>query len=548
MRLPGLRSCLAAGLWLAVLLCHAAPPPRLTQHDGRAALLVDGQPFLMLGAQVHNSSNYPAALAQVWPAVKDLGANTVAVPVAWEQVEPEDGRFDFRFVDTLLAQARQRGLRVVLLWFATWKNTSAQYTPAWVKLDPARYPPMRDAEGKPSYCLSPFGEATLARDRRAFTALMAHLKKTDARRRTVILVQVQNEVGTYGLVRDHGPQAEAAFAQVVPAAVLARQPALPGRPASGNWREVYGDYADEYFHAWAIARYIDAVARAGRQVYDLPMYVNAALRDPLEQPPLPWKNNFAAGGPTPEVIAIYKAAAPHIDVVGADLYQAESAKVEATLGQFQRADNALFVPEISNAPAYARYLWAILGRGAIGVVPFGIDYFAYSNAPLGAVATDRSMVAPFATVFAAFAPMQRQWARWSLEGRTAGAGEPDDGAERRLPLKGWQARLSFGEWMFGDKAWFPNVAPPAWAGSKQGGAAIAQIGADEFIVVGQRSRVRIEPTDVGARTVLLSAEQGRFDARGRWVAERRWNGDQVDHGFNLPATPVVLRVRMGRLK
>ncbi|MBQ0928910.1 DUF5597 domain-containing protein [Ideonella sp. 4Y16] len=545
--MSALRMLRATALAALVTSAAAGSPPHLVHRDGRAALVVDDQPYLMLGAQVHNSSNYPAALSQVWPAVKDLGANTVSVPVAWEQVEPVEGRFDFRFVDTLLAQARQRGLRVVLLWFGTWKNTSAQYTPAWVKLDPKRFPPMVDAQGQASYCLSPFGEATLDRDRRAFTALMAHLKKVDGQRHTVIMVQVENEVGTHGLARDHGPQAEAAFAQPVPSAVLARQPALPGRPASGTWREVYGDYADEYFHAWAIARYIDTVAASGRREHDLPMYVNAALRDPLEQPPQPWKNNFAAGGPTPEVIAIYKAAAPHIDVVGADLYHAETPKVEATLGQFQRRDNPLFIPEISNAPAYARYLWAILGRGSLGVVPFGIDYFNYSNAPLGAMATDRSMVQPFAQVYAAFAPMQRSWARWALEGRTAGASEPDDGQERRLTLQGWQLRLAFGEWMFGEKAWFPGAPPPPWAGARTGGAAVAQIGDDEFILVGQRTRVRIEPTQPAERAVLLSAEQGRFDAQGRWVSERRWNGDQVDYGLNLPATPVVLRVRMARL-
>ena len=49
--------------------------------------------------------------------------------------------------------------------------------------------------------------------------------------------------------------------------------------------------------------------------------------------------------------------------------------------------------------------------GALGAVPFGIDYFDYSNFPLGAKLTDKSMVEPFAKVYAVFAPLQRQWAR-----------------------------------------------------------------------------------------------------------------------------------------
>jgi len=525
-------------------LATAAEPPRLVAKDGRHALLVDGRPFLILGAQAHNSSNYPAALPPVWAAARDLGANTVLMPVAWEQVEPEEGRFDFSFVDTLVQQARQQGRRLVLLWFATWKNTSAQYTPAWVKLDTRRFPAMRDADGKPSYCLSPFGEETLKHDRRAFVALMGHLKKIDDAERTVLMVQVENEVGTYGLARDFAPAAQAAFAQPVPAAVLARK--KPVVAATGSWREVYGDYADEYFHAWAIARYIGEIAAAGRAVYDLPMFVNNALRNPLEQPPKPWNKGWASGGPTWDVIDIYKAAAPAIDIVGPDLYNAESEQVNANLRLFQRPDNALWVPEIGSKPAYARHLYAMLGRGAIGVSPFGIDYFDYSNHPLGARATDKTLVAPFERVYRLFAPLQRQWAQWAFEGRTQGIAEGDDRQPQQLDFPGWTAKLSYRLGRFGEASWGGEFAQPA-PGTEQpeGGLAMAQTGADEFILIGQRVRVRMEPA-AGTTGVMLRAEQGHLDAEGRWVMERVWNGDQVDWGLNLPAEPVMLKVTMGR--
>ena len=435
----------------------------------------------------------------------------------------------------------------MLLWFGTWKNTSPQYTPAWVKTDNRRFPRMVDAQGKTSYCLSPFGDETQAADQRAFVALMAHLKKVDAGQRTVIMVQVQNEVGTYGLVRDHGAAAEKAFAEDVPEAVLRHQPPRAGGAARGPWRAVYGDDAEQYFHTWAISRYIGQMAAAGRAVYDLPLYVNNALRDAVK-PLAPWNNDFASGGPTYDVIGIYKAMAPAVDIVGPDIYDGASAQVGAVLGQFQRPDNALFVPEIGNAEPFARHLYPILGRGAIGVVPFGIDYFDYSNHPLGAKATDRTMVEPFAKVYAAFAPMQRLWARWAFEGRTQGLSEGDDHAPQTLALKGWNARVTFGEWSFGEKSWFPKADAPPHAGRASGGVAIAQTGDDEFVLVGQFARVRIEPADGAPNAQLLSAEQGRFDAQGRWVAERRWNGDQVDYGFNLRAQPVVLKIRMGRYR
>lgn len=526
----------------------ASERPQLVERNGRHALMVDGAPYLILGAQVHNSSNHPAALKKVWPAVKDLQANTVEVPIAWEQIEPTEGRFDFSFVDTLVAQARQNQVRLVLLWFGTWKNTSPQYTPEWVKFDNRRFPRMVDKEGQSSYCLSPFGEETLRADQRAFVALMGHLKKIDGDRHTVIMVQVENEVGTYGLVRDFGAKAQAAFEQDVPPAVLKHKKPPVALAPSGSWRAVYGDYADEYFHAWAIARYIEEIAKAGRAVHDLPMYVNNALRNPLE-PLSPWNNNFASGGPTYDVIDIYKAAAPHIDIVGPDLYSPEHAQVHGTLDRFQRPDNPLWVPEMGNSAGYARYVYSVLGRGALGVAPFGIDYFEYSNFPLGAKATDKRMVEPFVQSYALFGSMQRPWARWAFEGRTHGVAEGDDAADQVVAMKGWKAHISFGQWSFGEKAWPGNAKElPAHAGQRLGGVAIAQVADDEFVIVGQYARVRIEPAtaEPGKGAMAARVEEGRFDAKGRWVMERNWNGDQVDWGLNLSGRPVILKVRMGR--
>ncbi|HEX7641509.1 MAG TPA: DUF5597 domain-containing protein [Burkholderiaceae bacterium] len=521
--------------------------PHFVKENGRTALVVDGEPYTILGAQAHNSSNYPEALKQVWPAIADAHANTLEIPVAWEQIEPAEGRFDFNYVDTLVEQARRNKVHLVLLWFGTWKNTNPQYVPEWVKFDNGRFPRMIDESGKLTYCLSPFGEETLKADKRAFVALMSHIRKIDEKNHTVIMMQVENEAGTYGYVRDFGPKAEAAFNSKVPQAVLEHKRAPVPKAASGTWPEVYGDYAGEYFHAWAIARYVEEIAKAGRAAYDLPMYMNNALRDPLA-PLAPWNKNFASGGPTYDVIDIYKAVAPHIDIIGPDLYAPQSAVVAANLDRFQRGDNALFVPEMSNAAVYARYVYQILGRGSLGISPFGLDYADYSNFPLGSKAKDKTMVEPFGKIYAAFRPMAPLWAKWALEGRTRGVAEGDDRASQTILLKNWKATVGYGFWQFGGEDWLATLKDaPQDSENLNGGVAIAQIGDNEFVVVGQHARVRFEGDglNAGKPSMFARVEEGHFDGTGKWIMERNWNGDQVDYGINLTGNPVVLKVKLG---
>ncbi|HSG34595.1 MAG TPA: beta-galactosidase, partial [Sphingomonadaceae bacterium] len=121
-----------------VALAHAplrAELPHFEQGRERPVLIVDGKPFVALGVQANNSSNYPAMLETVWPTMERLGANTLLIPVAWEQVEPVEGQFDFSWVDALLAGAREHGKRLVPLWYGAYKNTAPSYAPAWVKQD-----------------------------------------------------------------------------------------------------------------------------------------------------------------------------------------------------------------------------------------------------------------------------------------------------------------------------------------------------------------------------------------------------------------------------
>src|SRR3954468_21441244 len=252
----------------AFTLCLAAPAlaqsPALEPRGVATQLVVDGRPFLILGGELANSSaSSRATMAPVWPRLRAIGLNTILAPVSWELIEPAEGRMDYASVDASIEDARANGLHLVLLWFGAWKNSMSSYAPAWVKRDTSRFARVHGPDGAPMEMLSAFDPEVLAADSRAFAALMAHLREVDGARRTVLMVQVENEVGMIPSAREHGAAADAAFAGPVPRALTdwlaARRATLApplralweanGARRSGNWAEIFGpgEAAEEIF-------------------------------------------------------------------------------------------------------------------------------------------------------------------------------------------------------------------------------------------------------------------------------------------------------------
>ncbi|MDB5147643.1 MAG: hypothetical protein JWQ57_1663 [Mucilaginibacter sp.] len=505
--------------------------PKLIEKNGRHAFLVDGKPFLMLGGQAHNSSAWPALMPGIWKSVEAMHLNTLEVPIYWEQIEAQPGKFDFSLVDTLLTQARQHQVHLVLLWFATWKNGSNHYMPEWMKRDAEKYPNITGKTGKPIDSPSPHSKATLDADIKAFAAVMRYLKQADAQH-TVIMVQVENEPGSWDTVRDYSSKAQKLFEADVPADLL--KPAILKAlniptTSKGTWQQVFGDRADEYFQAWSIARFIGQVAAAGKAEYPLPLYVNVALRDPLTNP---FATSYESGGATDNVIPIWKASAPAIDLLAPDIYLSGSERVLKVIELYDRPDNALFVPEAGLIADNAKYFYDVLAHGGIGFSPFGID----DN---GNISNDEHLaerLAPFAQEYAMAAPMMREMAQWAFEDKIKAAVEYEDGAEQTIKLGAWDAIIKFGG---GRGEMQPNK-------EHNGKAMVIILDENKFIMTGTNCRITFRPagSNTGKAWQYLKVEEGWYD-HGIFKSLRILNGDETDWGGPaIGDKPKVLQISL----
>jgi hypothetical protein len=516
----------------SIFAISAAEAPRIIEKDGRYALLVDGKPFLVLGGQIHNSSAWPVELPQVWRSMDALHANTIEAPVYWEQFEPEPGKFDFTNVDAIVRGARDHGLHAVLLWFGTWKNGNMHYAPTWVKADTKTYPRVIRPDGEPIDVLSPLGTNTLQADRTAFTALMAHLKQMDDEEHTVLLIQVENESGNIGSVRDFSADANRRFAGQVPADLLT----ATGKH-SGTWQQAFGGEADEIFQAYYQAKYINEIANAGKREFDIPLYINVWIDYPVAQ--LPQRQidepgiGYPSGGAVQKLVGLWRKLAPSIDMIGPDIYSDDSGFYRDTVNAYRRADNPLWIPETGRSDSFAKFLFYALGQGAIGFSPFGVDQSGWN------ILGDEPWTA-HARNFALLAPMEREIAQLEFEGKLKTAMEERGQPEEEIEFGKWGATVAYG---------FPQHDGRRPPGTKDahGVALIGQLGPDEFLVTGVDASVifHLPGKLPWMRSQILSAEEGTYD-NGTWKPVRLWNGDETDRGLCFYEKPVVVRVKMQR--
>ncbi|MDD2290111.1 MAG: DUF5597 domain-containing protein [Bacteroidales bacterium] len=535
-----------------------AQQPVLKKKGDATQLYVDGKPMLMLAGELGNSSSSSEAyLKDVWPGLKALNYNTILAAVTWEMIEPEEGVFDFSSVDHLIRSARQYDLKLVLLWFASWKNAASTYIPLWVKKDYHRFPRAEDASGKPVEILSAVSEENMKADARAFRSLMKHIAQVDKTEHTVLMMQIENEPGILNTPRDYSPEAEALFNGPIPEDLtqylkqnknnlsrdLAKVWSANGSKTKGTWEEVFGKskiggwshtgefdwhdmyyYTEELFMGYYYARYMGYVAAEGKKEYDIPMYANAWLKGP----DYGWSGMHPGGGPLPSVMDMYRCGGPAIDILSPDIYVPHFTEI---VEWYDQLGNPLFIPETRGGElGVSRLLWCLGEHNLMGFSPFGIDRSARTG--LAGAQAD-----PLAQAYKLIDGMQDIILEYQGTNKIRGFFVDNDNPEQSFVL---------GEYIVTADLMRPrtyaSMGAPAPAGVRNvpetasGGGFIILLPGGEYMVMARNVNVRFAPAQPGNLPYigLGTLSEGVFE-NGEWIQGRVLNGDQI-HGSIFTGT------------
>jgi hypothetical protein len=524
---------------------------------------VNGKPFFPLGGQSTNSSGYNEKESErAFEVIKLMHGNTLEIPVYWDIVEPEEGKFDFTMVDKLLASARRFEVKLILLWFATWKNGNMDYTPAWVKSNPKRFHRVISQTGKDVWNLSSHCKANVDADKKAFIAFCKYIKAKDSIDQTVIGIQIQNESGIIGSDRDYGPDGQKVWETPVPAIILnSLKKAGKGRvydiwqknggKKTGSWTDLFGWEGGEMMSVYGIATYIDTLAEAGKAIIDLPMFVNVWMAEGGWWP-LPGEA-YPSGGAVTKVIDLYKWVAPHLDLIAPDNYPDDSRGYEKNAANFSREDNPYMTPESAGDLNMFR---GIAQYNLIGNFFFGVNYIADENCQVRP--EYEALIENFRCVSSAIPLLLK----YQGTGKVQAIIQEYKQAAQFMDFDGWWGMAEWGErTMRPQGSDWRHATGYVWApqtNMKVGRGLVIQVDRNEFYLVGSHCRLFLRPKPEGKEYHadqlvqeamvkffgnVISVDEGHFDKNDNFVADRRRNGDEIfRRGLWLEEDIGVLRV------
>lgn len=545
--------------------------------ERKKCFTVKGKPFFSLGVQSQNSStSTPGYLQYTWNAAKALGANTVALPIPWDKFEPEEGIFQEEYVTEMILEAREQGFRLVLLWFATWKNGTMEYAPGWVKKDINRFPRVEQKGGKKTLNLSPHCPDNLEADKKAFCRLMKAVRDFDKEENTVIGIQVENEPGLFSATRrDFSRWGEQTFAAEVPRelieycvaypdSILAEEWKKQGQKKSGNWSEVFGTAGGEWVTAWGIARYIDQVAQAGKEIYDIFMYTNGWLTEGRGIAGIDWP----AGGPLVRNLDIYYAVCDHLDTISPDVYLPEITWQLDILNRYtkRRDEFPLHIPETSRSLFNSGMMFEAIGNyGAVGYHVFGAEKLMTDDQKELTSEPGVSMMHSFHMLRNVSALLPAYTGTNRIHGIHQRGGEPS--VLIRGLMGGWKAYVSFQGPMdkFPQMDFFHSEASVEELRGNHGEPCrglLFQESENVFYVAGHKFRIffveedeaegSIDALTAAPETYPTNAEyvsitEGHFDESGTYIPEVYRTGDESRHGTFAQWDSKVLRIEMMKI-